>query len=95
MLTVSTFTEFLKPLIDGASSNLPELQCHQLSDTITRYSDVIMGPNTPLRRTDFVKHLINTGDAKPIKLSSRRKTLRRSRDLLYAESGQACHHGLL
>ena len=27
-----------------------------------------MGPNNPLGRTDFVKHSIKTGGAKPIKL---------------------------
>lgn len=43
-----------------------------LKSVLIQYSDVFIEPDGSLGRTDLVKHSINTGDARPIKLPPRR-----------------------
>lgn len=43
-----------------------------LKSVLTQYSDVFIEPDGSLGRTDLVKHSINTGDARSIKLPPRR-----------------------
>ncbi len=62
----------LKPLIENSSPALTTKQTHELTELLTRYQDVFMGPDGKLGRTDIVKHTIHTGDAAPIKLPPRR-----------------------
>lgn len=73
--SLQSLPDYLQPLVNNSSSNLTEKQRQLLSDTLARYADVFMGPNTPLGRTDLVRHTINTGNAKPIKLPPRRLSM--------------------
>ena len=62
----------LQPLVENASSKLTSEQTEQLSSALARYADVFVGPDGNLGRTQMVKHTIDTGNSKPIKLPPRR-----------------------
>lgn len=64
--------EHLRPLVDNASEKLSQQQRKQLEHLLISYQDVFVGPDGKLGRTDLVKHEIDTGDSKPIKLPPRR-----------------------
>ncbi|XP_062588198.1 uncharacterized protein LOC134249845 [Saccostrea cucullata] len=64
--------EHLRQLLDQVSSNFTEHQSQMLKSVLVHYSDVFIEPGGSLGRTDLVKHTINTGDARPIKLPPRR-----------------------
>ena len=65
----------LKPLVDGVSEQVSVEQKSSLHNLIAEYADVFVGPDGMLGRTDKVKHVIDTGDSKPIKLPPRRLPL--------------------
>lgn len=67
-----TLPEHLRPLLDKVSTNLTKHQSKMLKSVLTQYSDVCIEPDGSLGRTDLVKHIINTGDARPITLLPRR-----------------------
>lgn len=67
-----TLPEHVRPLLDKVSTNLTEYQSKMLKSVLIQYSDVFIEPDGSLGRTDLVKHSINTGDARPIKLPPRR-----------------------
>ncbi|MES9884702.1 MAG: RNase H-like domain-containing protein [Sedimenticola sp.] len=64
--------EHLKPLLDQASDSLTCEQKQSLQKLIVEYQDVFMSPDGELGRTDLVKHTIDTGNARPIKIPPRR-----------------------
>lgn len=64
--------EHLQNLIKGTSDNLTNEQQESLKQLIVEYQDIFVGPDGKLGRTDLVKHTIDTGIAKPIKVPPRR-----------------------
>ncbi|CAC5365137.1 unnamed protein product [Mytilus coruscus] len=76
--------EHLKSMLDKVSSNLKDEEKQKLPSLIHEYKDIFVGPDGSLGRTDRVKHYIDTSDAKPVKISSRRVALKQ-RDVLEEE----------
>ncbi|CAG2199128.1 unnamed protein product [Mytilus edulis] len=76
--------EHLKSMLDKVSSDLKDEEKQKLSSLIHEYKDIFVGPDGSLGRTDRVKHYIDTGDAKPVKISPRRVALKQ-RDVLEEE----------
>ena len=66
------FPEHLQPLLDGTSDSLTDDQVNSVKQLLYEYKDVFMGPDGKLGRTDLVKHTIDTGTVKPIKIPPRR-----------------------
>lgn len=65
--------EHLKSIFENISKSLTESRIEQIKDLLIAYQDIFMGPvNGKLGRTGLVKHTIDTGDARPIKLPPRR-----------------------
>ena len=64
----------LQNLINGASDNLTNEQQESLRQLIVECQDIFMGPDGKLGRTDLVKHTIDTGTAKPIKILQKKST---------------------
>ncbi|CAG2205339.1 unnamed protein product [Mytilus edulis] len=64
--------EHLKCLIDNASPELTSEQRQQLEKCIFEYQDIFSSPDGKLGRTGIVKHSIDTGDAKPVRVPPRR-----------------------
>ena len=64
--------QHLQPLLDSASETLTNEQQESLSALLIEFQDIFMGPDGKLGRTDLVKHTIDTGNAKPIKIPPRR-----------------------
>ena len=60
--------QHLQPLLDSASETLTNKQQESLSALLIEFQDIFMGPDGKLGRTDLVKHTIDTGNAKPIKI---------------------------
>ncbi|CAC5392159.1 unnamed protein product [Mytilus coruscus] len=67
--------DHLKCLIDKASPELTKNQKFQLEKLIVEYQDIFTSPDGKLGRTGIVKHSIDTGDAKPIRVPPRRVPL--------------------
>ncbi|CAC5364025.1 unnamed protein product [Mytilus coruscus] len=74
----------LKSMLDKLSSDLKDEEKQKLSSLIHEYKDIFVGPDGFLGRTDRVKHYIDTSDAKPVKISTRRVALKQ-RDVLEEE----------
>ena len=64
--------QHLQPLLDSASETLTNEQQESLSALLIEFQDIFMGPDGKLGRTDLVKHTIDIGNAKPIKIPPRR-----------------------
>ena len=64
--------QHLQSLLNSASGSLIDDQMESLRQLLVEYQDVFMGPDGKLGRTDLVKHTIDTGNAKPIKIPPRR-----------------------
>jgi hypothetical protein len=62
----------LRPLVTDLDEELAEGTIHQLAGLVQGYSDVFVGPDGKLGRTNLIKHDIDTGDARPIKQGARR-----------------------
>ena len=54
------------------SPKLAENERNAVNKVISEFADTFMGPDGKIGRTDLVKHTINTGEARPIKLPTRR-----------------------
>lgn len=54
------------------SNKLSIVEKNELENFLLQYSDIFVGPDGELGRTDLTAHKIDTGDAKPIKLPPRR-----------------------
>lgn len=54
------------------SNKLSIVEKNELENFLLQYSDIFVGPDGELGRTDLTAHKIDTGDAKPIKLTPRR-----------------------
>lgn len=63
----SSLPEQLEELVKKASVNLKEGQVERVRQTLKEYQDVFALTDEQLGKTEIVKHLINTGNAKPIK----------------------------
>ena len=63
----SSLPEQLEKLVKQASANLQEGQIQSVRKTLKEYQDILALTNEQLGRTEVVKHVINTGNAKPIK----------------------------
>lgn len=64
--------EHLKSIFHNISKSHTESQIEQIKDLLITYQDIFMVPDGKLGRTGLVKYSIDTGDARPIKLPSRR-----------------------
>lgn len=64
--------EHLHSLFDRSSKCLTQEQKSILFDSLVSYKDIIVGPDGKFGRTKLVKHRIDTGDHKPIKIPPRR-----------------------
>lgn len=62
-------------LIDQTSSKLNATQKHEIEKLVIEYQDIFTGPDGKLGRMKLVQHVIDTGDAKPIKIPPRRALL--------------------
>lgn len=68
----SNLPDHLKSLLENVSNKLSAVEKNELENFVLQYSDVYVGPDGELGRTDLTAHKIDTGDAKPIKLLPRR-----------------------
>lgn len=68
----SNLPNHLKSLLTNVSNKLSIVEKNELENFLLQYSDIFVGPDGELGRTDLTAHKIDTGDAKPIKLSPRR-----------------------
>jgi dUTPase len=66
-LSIEQLPEHLQDLAKRSAHGLNELEVKKLCGIIMANTDVFMGPDGILGRTQLVKHKINTGDAAPIK----------------------------
>lgn len=64
--------EHLQSLFDRTSKCLTQEQKSTLFDLLLSYKDIFVGPDGKFGRTKIVKHKIDTGDNKPIKIPPRR-----------------------
>ena len=64
--------EHLHSLYDRSSKCLTQEQKSTLFDLLVSYKDIFVGPDGKFGRTKLVKHKIDTGDHKPIKIPPRR-----------------------
>ena len=69
---VSSFPSHLESVLQSSSEHLTESQAIQVKDLLIQYQDVFISPNGKLGRNDWVKHKIDTGSSKPIKIPPRR-----------------------
>lgn len=86
--------EHLKPILNKVSSQLTDNERHKLSLLIQEYSDIFVGPDGALGHTDIVKHNINTGDSKPVKIAPRRIAIKQ-RDVLEEELKKLLDNNLI
>lgn len=68
----SNLANHLKSLLTNVSNKLSIVEKNELENFLLQYSDIFVGPDGELGRTDLTAHKIDTGDAKPIKLTPRR-----------------------
>ncbi|XP_041366822.1 uncharacterized protein LOC121381555 [Gigantopelta aegis] len=66
--TIEELPEHLTDLLEQSVKHLTKEEGEQAEKLIREFSDSFVGPKDKLGRTDLVKHYIDTGDAKPIKL---------------------------
>ncbi len=64
--------EYLQPLMEGVSEDLTLRQREELAAAIYKHRDVFSSGPTDIRRTGLVKHTIDTGDQRPVRLPPRR-----------------------
>ncbi len=64
--------EYLQPLMEGVADDLTLRQREELAATIYEYRDVFSSGPTDMGRMGLVKHTIDTGDQRPIRLPPRR-----------------------
>ena len=62
----------MKDLVDNASDILTNAEQRQLSQLLTVYQDIFVGPDGKLGQTNIVEYEINILDAEPIKIPPRR-----------------------
>ncbi len=67
--------EYLQPLMEGVADDLTLKQRLELAAAIYEYRDVFRSGPTDMGRTGLVKHTIDTGDQRPIRLPPRRLTI--------------------
>ena len=67
-----TLPDHLKPLVDNLSDDFTAEQKQQFSQLLNEFQDIFVGPDGKLGQTDLAYHRIETGDAKPIKLTPRK-----------------------
>ncbi len=60
--------EYLQPLMEGVADDLTLQQREELAAAIYEYRDVLSSGPTDMGRTGLVKHTIDTGDQRPIRL---------------------------
>ncbi len=60
--------EYLQPLMEGMADDLTLQQWAELAAAIYEYRDVFSSSPTDMGRTGLVKHTIDTGDQRPIRL---------------------------
>ena len=63
--------EYLQPLMEGIADDLTLQQWKELAAAIYEFRDVFSSGLTDMGRTGLVKHTIDTGDQRPIRLSPR------------------------
>jgi hypothetical protein len=68
----SDLPENLQALYEKSSVGLTEEQKSKLFELLVCYKDICVGPDEKFGRTKLVKHSIDTGDSKPIKIPPRR-----------------------
>lgn len=68
--------EHLQCLLDNVSPKVNEEQKQEIKKLLIRFQDIFLGPDGKLGRTEIVKHTIDTGLAKPIKIPPRRVPLK-------------------
>ncbi|CAC5378792.1 unnamed protein product [Mytilus coruscus] len=68
----SELPEHLTGLIDRVSSKMTESQKQNLKKLVIKYQDIVLGPDGKLGKTDIVRHPIDTGNTKPVKIPPRR-----------------------
>ncbi len=64
--------EYLQPLMEGISEDLTLRQREELAAAICEYRDVFSSGPTDMGRTGLIKHTIDTGDQRPVRLPPRR-----------------------
>ena len=64
--------EHLLPLIQNTSENLSFDEKQKLTELISEFEDIFVGPDGKLGQTNLAEHYIDTGDTKPFKLPARR-----------------------
>ncbi len=64
--------EYLQPLMEGVSEDLTLRQREELAAAIYEHRDVFSSGPTDMGRTGLVKHAIDTGDQRPVRLPPRR-----------------------
>lgn len=64
--------QHLKSLFERSSVNLSETEKSQLLELLVEYQSIFVGPDGKFGRTNLVKHSIDTGGSKPIKIPPRR-----------------------
>lgn len=62
----------LQSLYERSCDKLSETEKCQLLQLLTEYQDIFVGPDGKFGRTNLVKHSMDTGDSKPIKIPPRR-----------------------
>ena len=67
--------EYLTDLLQRSSKHVDEIQTTKLKSLLCEYADIFAKNDRDLGRTDKVKHHINTGDARPVKIPPRRVPL--------------------
>ncbi len=60
--------EYLQPLMEGVDDHLTPQQRKELAAAIYEYIDVFSSGPTDMGRTGLVKHTIDTGDQRPVRL---------------------------
>ena len=64
--------EHLNSLVENASDALTDAERQKLSELLTNYQDIFVGPDGKLGQTDIAEHEINTKNAEPIKIHPQR-----------------------
>ncbi len=64
--------EYLQPLMEGVSEDLTMRLREELAAAIYEHRDVFSSGPTDMGRTGLVKHTIDTGDQRPVRLPPRR-----------------------
>ena len=84
----------VKDLFDKSSEHLQDREKQQLAELLTKYQDVFLKSADDLGRTDKVQHIIDTGNANPIKQPHRRLPLGK-RDIEKTEIDKMLKRGVI